>query len=277
MASPDGKRVFVSIDLEGITGVSRDAQTERPNDDWREARGFMRGDLDAIIEGCLAAGAAEIVVCDAHDHGDNLGVDAQPAGVSLISGEGMALSMMAGIEAGFDAAMFVGYHAKAGTAAATLAHTYLPAAARVTVTGGPEGDFETGELGLNAAVAAAFNTPLVFASGDDKLAAEARAFVPGIEAVAVKEGLAWEAARLTAPQAARDALRAGAARALAGPPPAPLDWNGRGLRVRFIRPDKCDGAAACPGVRRLDGVTIEIPPADWLTVFTTFIACTHLV
>jgi len=273
----NGARVFVSIDLEGITGVCRPSQTQHGTDDWQAARRLMRDDLDAVLEGCLEAGAAQVVVCDAHDHGDNLSVAGLPPAVRLVSGTGLALSMMAGIESGFDAALFVGYHAMAGSAEAALAHTYTDEIARVVVTGGPDGELPTGELGLNAAVAGAFGTPLVLASGDDKLAAEAVAFVPGIEAVAVKDALSWGAARLQAPDAARAALRAGARRALTGPPPALLDWNGRGLRIGYPRPDYCDGPAACPGVVRLDGTTIEIPPADWLTVFTTFIACMHLM
>jgi D-amino peptidase len=270
-------RVFISIDLEGASGVCHLAQTENGSDDWQAARGFMRGDLDAVLEGCLEGGAGEIVVCDAHDRGDNLGVAGLPAGVSLISGGGMELSMMAGVEAGFDAAFMVGYHARAGTARATLAHTYLFAITNVVVCGGPDGDLAIGELGLNAAVAGAFGTPLVFASGDDKLCAEARELVPGVEAVAVKEGLAWSAARLAGPEATQAALRSGARRALSQPLPPALDWNGRSLRVSFGRPDWCDGPAGCPGVTRLDGTTIEIPPADWLTVFASFVACTSLV
>jgi len=125
----------------------------------------MRGDLDAVLEGCLEGGADEIVICDAHDRGDNLGVAGLPAGVSLISGGGTALSMMAGVEAGFDAAFMVGYHARAGTARATLAHTYLFEITDVVVCGGPDGDLAIGELGLNAAVAGAFGTPLAFRLG----------------------------------------------------------------------------------------------------------------
>ena len=272
-----GARVFISIDLEGISGVCRPSQTAHGTDDWQTARRLMRDDLDAVLEGCFEGGAEQVVVCDAHDRGDNLGVAGLPAAVRLVSGTGLGLSMMAGVEQGFDAAFFVGYHARAGTAEAVLAHTYTEEIAEVIVTGGPQGDLPTGELGLNAAVAGAFGVPLVFVSGDDKLAAEAAAFVPGIEAVIVKDGLSWMAARLQAPDAARAALRAGARRALAGPPPAPIDWNGRGLRVRYPRPDYCDGPAACPGVTRLDGTTIQIAPAGWLTVFTTFIACMNLM
>ena len=270
-------RVFISIDLEGVTGVCHLAQTDHGTAEWHEARALMRGDLDAVLAGCLEGGADEIVVCDAHDEGDNLGVTGLPAGVSLVSGGGMRLSMMAGLETGFDAAFMVGYHAKAGTACGTLAHTYLFAISDVVVYGGGQGELSIGELGLNAAVAGAYGTPLAFACGDDKLVAEARALVPGVETVAVKEGLAWSAARLSGPDATRAALRAGARRALSAPLPPALDWNGRSLRVSFGRPSQCDGPARCSGVTRLNGTTVEIAADDWLSVFTTFLACTHLV
>ncbi len=269
-------KVFISIDLEGVSGVCHLAQTEHDTDQWRAARRLMRGDLDAVLEGCLEGGADEVVVCDAHDHGDNLGAEGLPAGVSLVSGGGMDLSMMAGIDPSFDAVMMVGYHARAGTARATLAHTYTFGVAEALVCGGPDGDLPTGELGLNAAAAGALGVPLVFACGDDKLAAEAQALLPGVETVTVKEGLAWTGARLIGPEQTRAELRAGARRALRAAPPPLVDWNGRSLRVRFGRADWCDNAAGCPGVTRLDGTTIEIAAPDWLGVFARFVASVRL-
>ena len=47
--------------------------------------------------------------------------------------------------------------------------------------------------------------------------------------------------------------------------------------MSFGRPDWCDGPAGCPGVTRLDGLTIEIAATDWLAVFATFVACTNLI
>ena len=61
--------------------------------------------------------------------------------------------------------------------------------------------------------------------------------------------------------------------------PKPLDWNGRGLRVTFILTHLCDAGAACPGVRRLDGRTLEIPAAqggDFADVYRTFVAVAAL-
>ena len=68
-ASRDAPKLFVSIDLEGCTGVVTEDQTEPGRPAWEGARRLMRADLDAVIEGCRAGGAGEIVVCDAHGRG----------------------------------------------------------------------------------------------------------------------------------------------------------------------------------------------------------------
>ena len=272
-------KVFISIDLEGISGVFRSAQTDDlGSDEYRGACKLMQGDLSAALAGCADAGAGEIVVNDAHYNGDNLGISELPANVSLISGGGPNLSMMEGIDASFDAALLVGYHARAGAEAAVLAHTFTDIITRVAVLDPAAGEpYMTGEFGLCTAVAGAFGVPVVFTSGDDKLAAEAHNLVPEVEVAVTKTGLAREAARLRAPEVARAAIRAGVSRALtAAPKPAPLDWNGRVLQVTFSSPANCDLAAGCPTVKRLDGTTIEIVARDYLSTWKTFVAAATL-
>jgi D-amino peptidase len=275
-------RVFISADIEGITGVCHVKQADDLGSPaWREACRFMRADVDAALEGCLSAGVDEIVVSDGHYDGDNLSADGLPAGVSLVSGAQQGLSMMEGIGEGFDAALFVGYHAMAGTQAAVLAHTWNGELARVTLVDEAGGvRREVGELGLNAAVAGAFGVPAVFTSGDDKLALEAQAIVPGIVTAAVKEGISRTAAMLHDPSSARAAIRAGVERALrADRRPGPLRWDGRSLELEFGRAEWCDKAAACPGTRRLDGRRLLIPAAahaGYLAVYRAFVVCATL-
>lgn len=269
-------KVFISIDLEGISGVCRDAQTVHNDPEWQAARQLMRADLDAALEGCPAAGVDEVVVCDAHDHADNLSPAGLPAGVSLISGAHLGLSMMTGIDDSFHAALFVGYHARAGTRGGILAHTYYDEVHHVVVTG-PDGEYETGETGLNAAVAGAFGVPVAFVSGDDKLAAEVAALLPGIEYAVVKHGLDRQSARLLPVDAAGELITAGVRSALnTTERPRPLDWDGRGLRVSYDQVEWAERAAICPGVTRADGYTIEILPGPWLQVFATFLAAAAL-
>jgi D-amino peptidase len=278
-------KVFISIDLEGISGVCQDEQTTHGSADWRAARELMRGDLDAALDGCLAAGADEVVVRDAHDEGDNLDTNELPAHVSLISGTQWGLSMMDGVDTGCDAALLLGYHARAGTLAAVLDHTFMDEIYEVTVQDGAAWT-PVGELALSAAVAGAFGVPMVFASGDDKLATEAQALLPGVVTAVTKYGLSRHSARLLAPDVAQSAITAGAREALerlqsaeGEVRPQPLDWSGRALRVTFGRTYLCDAAATFPGVRCLDGRTLEIPAAqggDFATVYRAFVAVAAL-
>jgi D-amino peptidase len=265
-------RVFISIDMEGVTGVCTEQQTGRTGDHYREACALMRADLDAAIGGCLAAGAAEIVVCDAHDECDNLSADALPTQVTLVSGGSSPLSMMTGIGEGSDAVLFVGYHAMSGTQAAVLEHTYTYKIVSVSCDGRP-----VGETAINAWVAGALGVPVVFVSGDDKLAAEAQALLARVETAVVKHGVHRSGAMFLPPEVARAAIREGVQRALAADVrPEPPRWPGAPFVVSFARTHFCDAAAAGPGARRLDGLSIEVSGGDYLETFGNFIACISL-
>jgi D-amino peptidase len=264
-------RVFVSIDLEGITGVALEEQTDPEKPAYEDGRRWMREDLDAVLEGCAAAGADRVTVCDAHDLGSNLRPDGLPEGVTLASGWGPH-SMLQGIGPGFDAALFVGFHARAGTRAAVLEHTWTH-----TVFGVSIGALEVGEFGLGALLAGHFGAPAVYLSGDDKAVAEAQALVPGLVGTIVKRGVSRTCAELCPPGEARARIRADVRRALAAPAlPAPLVWAGEPLRLTFTRVCFCDAAAQLPGVRRLDGRTVEAGADDYEQLYLKFLACLDL-
>lgn len=275
-------RVFISADIEGVSGVCDPRECDDLRSPaWERACDAMRADLDAALDGCAEVGVAAVLVTDGHYEGYNLRAEGLPEGVSLVSGAQQELSMMQGIDSDFDAALFLGYHAMAGTEAALLAHTWDGELARVTLVDEASGDrLEVGELGLNAAVAGAFDVPAVFVSGDDKVAAEAHALLPGIETAVVKEGISRTAALLYDSATARGAIRTGVERALrAGRRPEPLRWDGHGLELEFGRTEWCDKAAICPGTRRLDGRRLLIPAAahaGYLGVYRAFVACAAL-
>jgi D-amino peptidase len=266
-------RVFISIDLEGISGVYSEEQTDPGDRSYVRDVDLMRADLDAALAGCVAAGADEVVVCDAHDLGSNLTYRDLPAGVSLVSGSPAPLSMMTGIDASFDAALFVGYHARAGTTAAIMDHTYTGFVFRVRL----DEHLEVGELGINAGVAGSFGVPVVFVSGDDKIAREASELVSGIETAVVKMGIARTAARLFTPEEAHQRIREGVERALRSEQkPACKHFDGMPLRLVYTRTEYCDRACQCPGVTRVDARTVDIEGPDYLTVYRTFLTALDL-
>jgi D-amino peptidase len=261
-------RLFIAVDLEGISGVVTEADTAGSGEAARVARAHMRADLDAVLAGCLAAGAAEIVVCDAHDEGRNLDPTGLPANVSLVAGSPAPLSMMEGVGPGFAGALFVGYHARAGTAAAVLEHTWSAGVFRASL-----GGLEIGEFGLGALLAGSVGVPPVYVSGDDKAVAEAQALVAGIGATVVKTGITRTTAVLCPPEEARARMRRDVEAALRRSVwPAPLVWTGDPLRLEFTRVEYCDRAAAV-GFRRLDGRTLEVGGAKFEEVYRGLLAC----
>jgi len=192
-AEKKGPKVFISVDMEGIWGVVHGDQVSAQGHDYGPARKWMADDVNAVIEGLFEAGAAEIVVNDSHGSMRNiLAHDLDPK-VSLITGSPKPLSMMQGIDDSFDACIFIGYHARAGTASSILDHTYSGA----TIRSIKVNSLELPELGLNAAIAAAFGVPVILLSGDAETCNQARSILGSeVITVAVKESFGRYAAKL---------------------------------------------------------------------------------
>ena len=56
-------KVFISTDMEGITGVCAGDQTDQGHSSYGWAAELMRGDLDAALAGCEDAGATGTTIC----------------------------------------------------------------------------------------------------------------------------------------------------------------------------------------------------------------------
>src|SRR6266550_2919293 len=152
-------RVYISVDMEGIAGVVHESQTDPTTPAF------------AAEEGALAAGATRALVNDSHWFMRNLLAEELHQAAELVSGDPKPRSMMQEIDqqGGFDAALCIGYHARAGTRNAILDHTYADRIHEVRLNGKP-----VGELGLNAGLAGVHGVPVALVSGDSALAAEAK-------------------------------------------------------------------------------------------------------
>ena len=54
-------RVYVSVDMEGISGVTRWQDVITSGQDYQRARSWMTGDVNAAVEGAVAAGATDVL------------------------------------------------------------------------------------------------------------------------------------------------------------------------------------------------------------------------
>ncbi len=197
-------KVYISVDMEGITGIVNAAQTIPDSPEYAQARKWMAADVNAAIEGAIRAGATEIVVNDAHGSMRNIDPDDLNPKAVLITGSPKPLSMMEGIDDSFACCLFVGYHAMSGTENGVLDHTISGGVVRSVKING----VELPELGINAAVAGFFGVPVVFLSGDVAVCQQAKTVLGNdIVTTPVKTGIWRYAARLVPAAEARKAIR----------------------------------------------------------------------
>lgn len=202
-------KVFISIDMEGVTGVVNGQDVSRSGKDYEYFRKTMTMEANAAIEGALAAGAVEILVRDSHGSKNNLLPEMLHKRAKLLRGVSIGpKNMMEGIDETFDAVIFVAYHAKAGTPGAILEHTSTGNVVDFSINGVslPEG-------GYNALIAGLYDVPVVFVSGDRAICEQAKNLFGAIETVAVKEEIGNAAISLH-PETGREKIRAGVIRAL---------------------------------------------------------------
>lgn len=261
-------KVYISADMEGVSGVVDPSQTDPALPEYARARKLMLGEVNAAVEGALAAGADEVLVNDSHWNMRNLMIeDLHPAAV-LLSGAPKPFSMMTGIDSTFDAAFFMGYHARAGSAAASIDHTY----------NGPDivqdvwlNGVAIGEYGLNGALAGYFGVPVALITGDQTVCAQAKELLgEHVETVVVKEAIGRAAAKNLHPSHVHDLIRAGAERALKQRHEPFVVKPPITLRLALARTLQAERCVLIPNVKRIAPRVVEFTLDDYAAVFNLF-------
>jgi D-amino peptidase len=202
-------KVFISVDMEGITGVTNWEETGRSGKDYDYFRRLMSQEASAAVEGAVAAGATEIVVRDSHGSARNILPDLLNQNARLLRDwSGGPKSMMEGIDETFHAVVFIGYHAKAGTPDALLEHTMTGDVTDVSING-----VSLPEAGINALIAGHYDVPVVFAAGDEALCNQAKSLFGDVETVAVKKGIGGASLNLH-PEVSQERIRTGVEKAI---------------------------------------------------------------
>jgi D-amino peptidase len=204
-------KVFISSDIEGTAGITAWDEAKKGNPEYPEFREYMTDELVAACEGAKAAGATEVFVKDAHSTARNLNLSRLPEYVRIIRGwSGHPDMMMFGIDSSFSAAVYTGYHNKAGTDTNPLAHTLTGTVSKLLINGEVASEFT-----INALCAARYGVPSAFLSGDAGMCGDAKVLVPGIGTVATSEGFGPATSSLS-PCASVKAIRSGVEAALSG-------------------------------------------------------------
>lgn len=196
-------KIYISADMEGVVGAVTGEQLGPAGFEYQRFREFMTQEVNAAIEAAVEAGATEIVVSDSHGNGQNLLIEKLPKNVLVVRAFPRPLMMMEGIDATFDGAIFLGYHASTTNPQGVRAHTMSSARLadiRLNNVSMSEGSF-------NAAIAGHFNVPVIMVSGDDAAVKEVKAILGDIEGAVVKWNYGFHSAKTMTPAAAYDLIR----------------------------------------------------------------------
>lgn len=240
------KRVYISVDMEGISGISGGDQLSAGASEYGRSRKLMAEDTNAAIRGARAGGANEILVNDSHGGQRNLLPEDLDPFASLISHSFKRHGMMEGLDDSFDAVIFVGYHAKAETPAGLFAHTGSGVLRDVRVNGR-----SLGEGGLNTMVAEWYGVPVVLVTGDDVAVAEVRDVAKGARGVVVKRAINVRAVQLKSLAVARKEIEDAAREAVtAAKKPQPKREEKYRVEMRFRDTLIPEIAEAFPSIER---------------------------
>ena len=269
-------KVYISVDMEGIGGISHSLPTDRGDPGYPAAVAIMVGEANAAIDGAFKGGATEVLVNDSHGQMFNLTPeDLDPRAVLLQGQKPWSMVAGAGPDQGFAVALFVGYHARAGHPTGTIAHTYSGEPTLTTLQGRP-----VGEAGINALPLGAWGVPVGLVCGDDQVALETEAWFPWAEQVVVKTAVGRRAAASVHPSVARDRVRAGAERAVRRAAAGEMRVLDVGrpivLEAEYRHALEADFAALVPLVERYGDRGVRVTTDDPVIAYRAFLSGVRL-
>jgi D-amino peptidase len=253
-------KIYVSVDIEGISGVVHGDMMMPSEREYERGRRLMTRDANAAVRGLVEGGAGYILVSDGHGPMRNMLIEELHERAHLVTGTGDArdyCQLQGADSTTFDAAVLVGYHAMARTQQAIHPHTIAGAVvSELRVNGIPHG-----ETGLNAAVLASLGIPTIMVTGDKTTMQEARDFLgDSIQTVEVKQACGHNAAICRPLSECYADITSTAATALGNiseikPYEPESPWT---LEVDFNTMAQCNRASRTANVERLSSLSVQI-------------------
>jgi D-amino peptidase len=259
-------KVFISVDMEGISGVIHWEDVSRNGKDYDLFRKLMTEEANAAVEGAIAAGATEMLVRDSHGSARNILPDSlHPEAILLRDWSGGPLDMMEGIDDTFNAVIFIGYHAREGTPDAVLKHT-MTGEINVFINGK-----DMPEAGINGAIAGYFGVPVVMVAGDTAVVKQCKDIFGEIVGVAVKEGIG-KAAKMMHPTKAQQMIKQKTTEALNNLKKyKPLKIQSPiTMEVRYKDEEDAERASWFPGAKRTGERSVSYSHQDLMEVLKFF-------
>ncbi|MFT4415932.1 M55 family metallopeptidase [Fredinandcohnia humi] len=264
-------KIFISADIEGISGVATNQQLKTPGE-YQRFRKLMTQDVNAAIEGAFNGGATEVVVADGHGNMSNIFIEDLDTRARLVQGSNRVMCQLEGLDESFDGIMFVGHHGREGGSERTIISHSL---AGICVNEMKINGKVVGETEMNAMVAGAFKVPAIFISGDDAYVAEVHETLPDVEAAIVKRGIDRFAAELIHPEVAQQLIREKAEAAVKKIDTfRPLQVEGpTTFEIEFKGPNQALMTTTIPNVELISPKRITFTCNDMVTAYKLMWGC----
>ncbi len=259
-------KIYISADIEGVTGTAHWDETVKEKPDYREFQEQMTDEVAAACEGALNAGATEILVRDAHDTARNIIASKLPEQARLVRGwADHPLFMVDHLDKTFDAVVMIGYHSPAGLDTNPLAHTMSGQIESIRINGTLASEFL-----LHAYAASTFDVPVAFVSGDEGLCQQVTLSNKAIQTVAVKQGIGGSVISIH-PQLAVRQIKSGVESALKADlalykMPLPKEFR---VEISFKKHQKAYKASHYPGVSLSAPHVVSFENRDYFEVLRT--------
>ncbi|WP_456275254.1 M55 family metallopeptidase [Bacillus sp. AK128] len=264
-------KLFISADIEGISGVATGQQLKTPSE-YQRFRKLMTQDVNAAIEGAFNGGATEVVVADGHGNMSNIFIEDLDQRATLVQGSNRVMCQLEGLDDSFDGILFVGHHGREGGSERTvISHTLAGICVNEMRINGKV----VGETEMNAMVAGQFNVPTIFISGDDAYVSEVKETIPDVEAAVVKRGIDRFSAELLHPKKAQQLIKENVEVAVKRIEQfKPLTVEGPiTFEIQFKGPNQALMTTTIPSVTLLDPKTITFTCEDMVTAYKHMWGC----
>ncbi|MCI4135729.1 D-aminopeptidase DppA [Bacillus vallismortis] len=266
-------KLYMSVDMEGISGLPDDTFVDSGKRNYERGRLIMTEEANYCIAEAFNSGCTEVLVNDSHSKMNNLLVEKLHPEADLISGDVKPFSMVEGLDDTFTGALFLGYHARASTPG-VMSHSMIFGVRHFYINDRP-----VGELGLNAYVAGYYDVPVLMVAGDDRAAKEAEELIPNVTTAVVKQTISRSAVKCMSPAKAGRLLTEKTAFALQNkdkvkpltPPDRPI------LGIEFANYGQAEWANLMPRTEINPGTTtVQFQAKDMLEAYQAMLVMTEL-
>jgi D-amino peptidase len=261
-------KIFISVDMEGISGIISQNYVTPDKKLYEEGKKLMLHDTLAVVEKCIEMGVDEVIVNDSHGYMDNLLISSFPEKTRIIIGSPKPLSMLQGVN-NCDLAFFVGYHGGIGTSFSILDHSYSSSTIyNLKINGNYASEFY-----INSLVAGYFNVPVAFISGDESTVEQAKNFLENVVAVPVKKAISRTSAICLPLSETKKLLQDGVKRVIEIYREDPNFFKPKKIpppyifEIEFIYTHMADAVSIHPDVKRINGRTVTFQRDDFLEAY----------